>query len=276
MVLIEVGDEPHRILYTGDFCCHDQPVLDGATMPVTGEDFPIDTLIIEGVLATNREADAVDIGAEWDRFTAYAGTDEPTLVGVSAVGESVEVAGALSSTSTEVVADLSLEIVFENYAGAPSVTFADGDGLAAALERGATVLAPGDQFEAGSTARTLAARVVGLDDGRLAVLNRVYGRSFADDLLDAQPGDALRVYPDKSATIDLRAEVEHFTLPNHAPRWQLVATVEAIGAERTVLVHGRESQLQALRRAIGDGGYDGDVLVPANGDGVCASKYVRR
>ncbi|MFW5967221.1 MAG: MBL fold metallo-hydrolase, partial [Persicimonas sp.] len=57
MLLVEVdaGDEsPFRILYTGDFCAHDQPLVDGALFPKTGPEFSIGALIMEGGLATNK------------------------------------------------------------------------------------------------------------------------------------------------------------------------------------------------------------------------------
>ncbi|MFB6374999.1 MAG: MBL fold metallo-hydrolase [Bradymonadaceae bacterium] len=275
MVVVEIGEEPPtRILYTGDFCCHDQPVLPGAQLPVT-DDFAIDTLIIEGMLATDREADELDPDKEWDRFVEYAGTEAPTLVAAAALGEAVEAAGSLAPTETEVVVDMTLKPVFEVYQRSPAidrapgdVTFAEGDGVTAAIDRGATAIAPGEQFGAGSATRKAVAGIVGRKDTRIALMNRVYGGSFAGELRDAEPGDPLEVYPDRAATVELAAEVEYFTLPNHAPRWQLVETVEAIDADRTVLVHGRESQLQTLRRAIGETSYDGEVVVPGNGDAI--------
>ncbi len=48
LVEIEVGDErPFRLLYTSDFCGHDQPGVPGALFPQTGDAFPVDVMVME-------------------------------------------------------------------------------------------------------------------------------------------------------------------------------------------------------------------------------------
>ncbi len=275
---VEIAGEPtHRLLYTGDFCCHDQPVVAGARLPATDAGFAIDTLVMEGVLATDRRADESDLEAEWGRFAAFADGPAGALVAVSPVGEAIEAVGALAGAESKVVVERSLRPVFEVYARSagsdelvsdPSegARYASEADLSAAVDAGATVVAPGDQLQPRTPAGRLARRILGREEARIAVLNRAYRSRFAGRLLEAEPGEEFSG-PAGSAS-PLRASIEHFVVPNHAPRWQLVATVEALEPERVLLVHGRESHLQTLRRALGEAGYGGEVVVPANREAV--------
>src|SRR5690554_4406382 len=60
MLLLEVergAARPFRMLYTGDFCGHDQVLRRGAPFPQSGADFEIDMMLMEGVLATEEDVD---------------------------------------------------------------------------------------------------------------------------------------------------------------------------------------------------------------------------
>jgi putative mRNA 3-end processing factor len=265
------GSASSRLLYTGDFCCHDQPVVPGALLPSTDGDFTIDTLVMEGVLATNRGADETDQTDEWKRLVDFAETAGPTLIPASPVGEAAEVIGALREAETELVGDPSLEPVVSAYDRwsepgdlREQVDFVAPEEFSAALERGATVVAAGGQLEPQTAAHRAAGEVVGASEGRIAVLNRAHPSSTAGRLLEAEEGREFRLGADFPKT--LRAEVDSFTLPNHAPRRQLIATAETLQPDRVVLVHGRESHLQTLRRVLDESGYDGDIDVPSNGE----------
>lgn len=274
MLLVEFGTEdPFRIVYTGDFCCHDQPVVPGAHLPRPGEDFEVDLLVMEGVLATDEEADAVDVDREWGRVREFAGTENPTLVAANPLGEAVEAAAALADSPTECVVASSMEPVFDCYVRSTNVEidasilrFAESEGLEAALERGATVIAPGDQLEQGTPSRRLAARLVGDVGAHIAVFNRAYASTLAGRLVDVERGESIRMFGGDDRPTTLRAEVERFVLPNHAPRWQLVETVRALQPEEVVLVHGRRSRLHALRRAVKAEKMGAAIRVPENGE----------
>jgi Cft2 family RNA processing exonuclease len=273
-VAVEAGgpeSETTRLLYTGDFCCHDQPVLPGARFPSTDGDFTLDTLVMEGVLATNREADETELTDEWSRLVDFADTDGPVLIPVSPVGEAVEVIAALREAATELVGDSSLEpmvAAYDRWAEPGDlrevVEFASPEDFSAAFERGATIVAAGGQLEPNTAAHRAAGDVIESSKARIAVLNRAYPSTPAGRLLDTGEGGEFRLRPDFPRT--LRAAVDSFTLPSHAPRSQLIATVEALQPNRVVLVHGRESHLQTLYRVVGASDYDGDIEVPSSGD----------
>ena len=271
MLLVEIdrGDErPHRVLYTGDFCCHHQALIPGAQIPKTTADFSIDTLIMEGVLATDEAADAVEYPEELDRLRqTVAERPGGALVGVSSLSEGPEILAALAQEGADVVAHRSLEPIL-HAAGSGEIaqlSWVDEAGCRRALRAGRCVVAPGDQYGPGTSAGRLLDAIVSSPDGLVVILNRAHRRSSAGRMLQASAGDGIQL---GKRTVELAERVEHFVLPNHAPRWQLLATVEAIQPERVVLVHGHKSGLYALKRAIEKTGYGGDILVPENGDNV--------
>ncbi len=272
MLLVEVdvgGERPFRLLYTGDFCGHDQPLVDGALFPRTGEDFPIDVLVIEGVLATRKELDEVEYAAELSRLIGAVGERRGgALVGVSTLAEAAPLARALSDAGESVVVHRALESVlavcWPDYRDC-EVELAGDSQCTGALGAGRVVVAPGEQFAPSSAAGRALEAVVGREDALVVVVNRAHKKSVAGRLLGAQPGQKVRLGRRK---LSLQATVEHFSLPNHAPRSQLVEAVGAVDPGRVLLVHGHKSHLYALKRAIEKTGFSGQVDVPENGTSV--------
>lgn len=268
MILLEIGEEPTRILYTGDFCCHDQPFVRGAAVPKPGGSFEIDVFVMEGILATNARADAVDYDAELGSFVEWVGSsDGGVLVAAQPVGEAIELATALAADGLEVSVHEELGPIVDAYRRSRpdgwDLTRASEERLRGALAEGGIVVAPGDQLGAGTAARRLVADVVGREDARIALANRAYTSTLAGALLAAEPGDEVEDIPGASA---LRASVRRFDLPAHSPRWQLVETVRSVDPGKVVLIHGSKSGLFALRRAVKEAGYSGPVEVPECGD----------
>ncbi|MFW6053226.1 MAG: MBL fold metallo-hydrolase RNA specificity domain-containing protein [Persicimonas sp.] len=272
MLLVEAdvgGDRPFRLLYTGDFCGHDQPLVDGALFPRTGQSFPIDVLVIEGVLATQKKLDKLDYAAELSRLIGTVSERKGgALVGVSTLAEAAPLARALSDAGESVVVHRALESVlavcWPEYRDG-GVELADDSQCARALQAGRVVLAPGEQFAPSSAAGRALESVVGRKDALVVVVNRAHKKSVAGRLLSAQPGQKVRLGRRK---VPLEATVEHFSLPNHAPRSQLVEAVQAVDPGRVLLVHGHKSHLYALKRAIEKSGFSGEIDVPENGTSI--------
>jgi len=266
MLALEVGGE--RLVYTGDFCLHDQFLVGGADLePLASTD--VGTLVMEGVLATDETADDIEYARELDRLVEWCTEGAgPVLVAAQASGEAVEFAAALEAGGAEVAVDDSLEPVLETYSASLEQSLPEGrpeSEVAAHLRGGGAAVAPGDQFDGGTASNRLAGRILGSEEARLAVANRAYASTPAGKLMEAESGDRLRAFegnPTKSAA------ARRFTLPAHAPRHQLVEAVGRLDPERAVLVHGRESRLQALRRALRDAGFEGPVEIPRNGERV--------
>jgi Cft2 family RNA processing exonuclease len=124
------------------------------------------------------------------------------------------------------------------------------------------VVAPGDQLESKSPAGRLAADVAGRTDATVILMNRAHGRTAAGRLLRAQHGESVEI---GGTRVQRRCRLEHLSIPTHAPRWQLLRTVALLEPDHVVLVHGRESQLWALRRALEKDGYPGDITVAEDG-----------
>src|SRR5690606_24771343 len=81
----------------------------------------------------------------------------------------------------------------------------------------------------------------------VAIFNRAHAQTPAGAMLSAPAGKAVRA---RKRTYRRRCRLERFVLPTHAPRWQIVETVRALGVPRVLLVHGHEKPLYSLRRAI--------------------------
>ena len=271
MLLVEIdvaSEQPHRVLYTGDFCCHDQPLTEHALVPRGTDDFRIDTLVIEGVLATNEDADAVDFAEELAGLVEAVGAqDGPTLIGAPSLGLGPEVIAALAVDGQPLVVHSALEPVLAACAGKASwlehVEFADEAGCRARLDGGATVVAPGEQYRSHSPAHRLLPDILRRDDGLVVVLNRARENKLSGRLVRTDVGGKVRM--DKSALVK-KCRAHYALLPNHAPRWQLIETVKSVDPERVVLVHGHKSQLFTLRRALRKADVECDIVVPANGD----------
>lgn len=248
MLLIEIevgGDRPFRLLYTSDFCGHDQPGVAGALFPRTGDVFPIDVMVMEGVLATRKEYDEISYADEWARFQSWvaerrAASRKGALVAVATLSEATQVVTGLVEAGEVPVVHRMLQSVVDDQKGAE---FGDESSCRRALGLGKVVVAPGEQLHKA----TPAGRLAGRSHAPIAVFNRVYKNSPAGKLTRG-------------------GRAERFLLGNHAPRGQLVGAVQAVGPAQVVLVHGHKSHLYSLKRAIEKAGYTGEVLVPQNED----------
>lgn len=243
LVEIEVGrDRPFRLLYTSDFCGHDQPGVPGALFPRTGEAFPIDVMVMEGVLATRKEYDDISYSEEWGRFESWVADQSAgrrgALVAVATLGEATQVVTGLVEAGERPVVHRMLQPVVGEQQGAE---FGDESSCRRALDLGKVVVVPGEQLHKS----TPAGRLAGHGSAPIAVFNRVHGRSPAGRFVK-------------------KGRAERFLLGNHAPRGQLVGAVQAVDPAKVVLVHGRKSHLFSLKRAIEKAGSGGEVLVPQN------------
>ena len=262
------GDHPYRVAYTGDFCCHDLPATPAAELPVPDASFQIDTLVMEGILATDREADAVDVSESLGRLWSLASSDHRgCLIPAQSLAESVEMAVGLKQAdipfSVHRFSASVVQTAGQHVQGfdPDSVRYVGTREARAMLESGGCVVAPGDQMEAGSPAGRLATQVVGRDEAMVILLNRAHGQTPAGRLLASSPGDSLKIGGEE---VERRCRVEHLAVPTHAPRWQLLETVSLLSPDHVVLIHGRESQLWALRRALEKDGFTGDITVAEN------------
>jgi len=264
--MLSVDVAGHRLAYTGDFCLHDQKVVSGADLEALG-DGRIDTLVMEGVLATDDEADDADYSRSLEQLVDWCVCrDGPVLVAAQASGEAVELAAALAEASDEVCVESSLEPVLGAYRHAKHLASLDvrpEPELAATLADGGVAVAPADQFDVDTPSNRLAGGILEREDARIATTNRAYESTPAGALFDAAPGDRLRSF--ESAPVK-RAEARRFVVPTHAPRRQLLRTVEHLDPGSVVLVHGRESRLHALRRALRDAGFDRPISVLERGE----------
>lgn len=278
MLLIEIDrkdQQPFRILYSGDFCTHDQAWLPGAAIPRPSADFQIDVFICEGVLATDVDSDQVDYDAELrlmvNNILAHAG---PRLVAVSALGESCEIVTALSQAIANQPDNDSVLIVheyfrpiFEVYARhipeLKSVRYADTRVCAQMLKAGALVVAGGDQLQSGTVAGELALEIIDDIQAQISVFNGVYPQTPAGKLLSAAPGDSVKL---AGRSWIVNAQRNRYRLPLHAPRWQLIETARALNAPKVVLVHGHERQLYSLRKAMLLALKDVEIVIPKNGE----------
>lgn len=280
MLLIEIdraGQPPYRILYSGDFCAHDQAWLAGAAIPRPSADFQIDTWICEGVLATDVASDQVDYAAELESMAkkcrAHVG---PRLVAVAALGEASEMVVALSQAAENrqdaedfLIVHEYLKPILTKYAehGAPlqNIRYADSRVCRQMLKAGALVVAGGDKLQVGTAACELALEI--LEDARaqITVLNRAYAQTPAGKILGAACGETVNI---AGRAWKVLAERNHFHLPSHAPRWQLIETARALDARQVVLVHGRERQLYSLRRAMLSTLENVEILIPKNGEAI--------
>lgn len=261
-----------RLFYTGDFCGHDQNVAAGAALPSSGEK-GVDTLVMEGILATDRQADETEWQQAFDELVARVEHREgPVLVAAGAVGEVCEVAAGLTARGITVAAPDGLSEVFAVYEDAvrvrrdaecelADVELVDEDRLVGRVASGGTVVAPTGGLREKSAAHRVADAICGRSEGGIGLVNGPPGRTPGEALLEAEPGDRIGALPSRPAK---RADVWPCTLPTHAPRWQLVETAAMLDPDRTVLVHGRDSQLYALGRAVEER-VETDVVVPETG-----------
>jgi len=262
---MEFGSKFHTIYFLLDFCAHAQPLTPRASFPVSSPERPIDTLVMESVLATERQANDVDYDAELERLLSWVERrDGPCLLALASLGEAPEIAGALLAADHDVLIHEHLEPIvrlwFEE-AGrqlSPGL-FASQGACASALAAGAVVIAPGEHLDQGTPARALVEPLIGLDTARIGIMNSLRHRSFAGRLLATKQGRAIKKDRGKRTR---HAEIERFILPNHAPRWALLGAVRALAPKRVLLVHGQKKAQGALERALRDDGYEGEILIP--------------
>lgn len=270
LLLLEIdrgSTRPFRILYTGDFCGHDQVLRKGALFPQTGADFPVDVMIMEGVLATQKEADSIDYAEQMRGLCESLGgaSGHPALVGVARLGSAAEVVAGLLDAGVAHLVHEALEDVLKIAFGAAGrsdalgrLKFVDERGCARGLLAGEAVVAPGEQYGRGTPAGRLLHEVLENPEASVICLNRPYSKSVA--------GKLLKPAKKKLSGKSIRAHIAHSMLPNHAPRHQLIDAARAVNPARLVLVHGHRSQLFSLKRAIEKAGFSGAIEVPKNGE----------
>jgi len=237
------------ILVLPDFCLHAQAILPGAALP----DTPVDTLVMEGTLAIDRDADALDYPTESERLldTLKAHPGAPRLLATAPLGEAPEVAQILSGLGEPIIVHRYMKPVFEAYqrhtaADFAHVTFADSARCRDALTASRVVLAMGAHFESRAESGRLAAHLAPRADAVLVTFN--------GDRAHRAPSDA----PIRRA--------RRFVLPTHAPRWALLDAVRRIAPRRVVLYHGRHKGLHALAKAIRKSVAVEEVMVPRDGE----------
>ncbi|MFU8803884.1 MAG: MBL fold metallo-hydrolase [Bradymonadaceae bacterium] len=272
MLLVEWEREtqrPFRVLYTGDFCTHDQVLVKGALIPRVGPDFEIDVLMSEGILGTDLEADGLEYTDEAHRLAADMGANQgPRLLAVSPLGEAFEALAILIAAGHKPFVHDWLQPLFEiwreRFPDELSLLenrFVDAAQARQLLQGGQIVAAAGEQLQTSSTAGRLALEIAHLDDAFIAVFNRVSPNTPAGLALAAPRGQQLDW---KGRPIIVRAQFAHYRLLNHAPRWQILATIKALAPRQVIFVHGKKGALHALSRALISGGFDGDVHIPQN------------
>ncbi len=251
----------HRVCYLSDFSLTDQPLTPGLALDAL-RDRPIDTLIMEGVLA--------DAPGPWPRYAleldrlASVAMSAPSgaLIAVSALGEAPQVVAGLDARGCEVVAHEGLGEQLSELASARLVSLSE---CARLLRQGRIVVAAGAALSATSPAGQLARELVSREGARVVLLNSLHQRSPAGALWDAR--DAAFAAP-WGARVARRAQLAHARLPCHATRADLMRAARALAPARLVLVHGRERALEGLARAIRNEneGVIAEVCVPRDGE----------
>lgn len=282
-----------RVLYTGDFCAHDQVWVGGAELPRMGAG-ALDLLVMEATLANEAKLDAVAYGEEVERIkTLLSERGGAVLAGASALGEGVELALLLAEVCRDRAPGLMVDAYMRPVVEAVR-RGGDGEGplavgagehrglleglrygsrreLRAHLEAGGVALAVGDQFQKSTTAGALLAPLRQDPTATLLVTNRAHPSSPAGKLLararqmsagsSPSPGTSA-----KGGTLEKGgARVVHALLPTHALRWQLLAVAGQLQPAQIALVHARDGARFALKRALKKEGFKGEVHVAQSG-----------
>lgn len=264
LVDLKSAGQRRRILYTGDFCTHDQAVVTGAGIPLMNDGVNVDMLISEAILATDREADTLVWKQEAQALVEVVEeADGPVLIAVASIGESLEVAALLAGAGVSVMVDEYLEKVLEIglEAGAQErafISFGDRRRLKGRLRADGVIIAPGDQYRRGTSAAALAGALIDDCSATLVVLNRARKKTGAGRLIAGARGDEMNW---QGRRIQRQARVVHRRLLNHAPRWQLKAFIQGVGAPMNLLVHGTTGARWGLKRALIKEGLDDDKLI---------------
>ncbi len=254
-----------RVLYTGDFCTHNQQVVEGAGAPVVSDGRGVDMLIMESMLATDEEAD----GLYWERearrlVEMVEGANGPVLMGAMAIGEAQEVAALIADTSSRrVLVDSYMEPHFEALGLDGRYRFGDRRQMRGRLRGGGVVICSGARFQSGTTSAYLARELVTDERATIAVLNRCRKGTGAGRLLTTERGELIQW---EGRQVELKAEVQRYRLINHAPRWQLLGMIDGVGATTTHLVHGSTGARWALKRACEAQEVSGEVVVTDRGE----------
>ena len=266
---IEVGagaGEKKRLLYTGDFCTHDQATVEGAGAPVLKEGTRVDVVVMEAMLGTDREADCWEVG-EARRGLEQCVEEAPgaVLFGVSSLGEAQEMA-MIASGRRKVMVDEYLKPVIEKGIEAKrestgQIEFGNRRQLKERLEVGGVVIAPGDQYQRGTAAAWLAGGLLDEEEATVVVLNRARKKTGAGRLVGTTRGARLKWW---DREVELRARVVHHRWINHAPRWQLVGFAKLLQARKILLVHGSTGARWAVKRAMEEAGVESEIVVVTN------------
>ena len=286
-----------RVLYTGDFCAHDQVWVGGAELPRMGAG-ELDLLVMEATLANEAKLDAVEYGEEVRRIKALLSErGGAVLAGASALGEGGELALLLADACRDrapgLMVDAYMRPVFElmRRGGAGEGPLAAGASAGAALlhglrygsrrelrahlEAGGVALAVGDQFQKNTTAGALLALLREDPTATLLVTNRAHPSSPAGKLLararqeragSSASHRAHRASARGGTSEKGGARVLHALLPTHALRWQLLAVAGQLQPAQIALVHARDGARYALKRALQKGGFEGTIHVAPSGE----------
>lgn len=271
MVVVEIngGSRRRTVLYTGDFCTHDQAVVSGGGIPRKKGGFSVDALISEAMLANDRKANDVVWSDEADRLAEAARkTSGPLLAGVEAIGESLEVTATLIRAGVSVMVDEYLRPVFEACSHQleqvfSEISFGDRRRLRGCLRADGVVVACGTQYRSSTTAARLADELIDDPSATIAVFNRARSRTPAGRLLASKPGREIRW---RGRSICRRTDVVYCRMINHAPRWQLRGFIAGLDADTTFLVHGPTGSRWGLKRALDKDGFGGSVEVVERGE----------
>lgn len=271
MALLELEGEEglRRVLYTGDFCTHDQVITKGAGVPVVSDEFRIDLAISEAVLATDKEADRLDYEEEVRLLREEVGARRgPLLAAVLGVGEAVEVAALLAMEGRRVMIDEYLRPIFEvsrEELGAlwEGLEFGDRREMAGHLRADGVVVAPGDQLQVGSAAQILATPLLEEPAATILIVNRARRKTGAGRLIRARRGEEIR-WQGRSTVLE--AVVVHRRLLNHAPRWQLMSFLSALDPSTAILFHASDGARWALKRAMAEQGFQRTVEILETGE----------
>jgi Cft2 family RNA processing exonuclease len=254
------GVESMSVLYTGDFCLHDQSALPGFQpncVPV-----PIDVLVMEGALGSVQDADAATYLEEIESLVEFVSqTGVARLVPVNQLDSALEVVDALTKGQVDFVVHNGLRAALDAAGFDVTATHHTGE-CRRLLEGGQLVVVPGKSLTRNTPAADLASSVIGDPKARIGLINILSGRSPAQSLLRAARRSRISWGHSK---VRLRATVRGFSLPNHAAGLDLQLCVEELSPGQVVLVHGPRARLEPVAARLKGVGYPGRIEIPRDG-----------
>lgn len=291
-LLLEVGREEkfHKIFYLPDFSTHLATLatpFDPRTITSRdGEPVRPDLLIMEGMLGSDAQANRLHIEEEMDalvhaciiRLEQRRGGQ---LIAAQGLGVALDVVHHLDAALTarglqeELIVHDFLEPLFQPVERATardsswlaSVRFMSLPMCEEMLLAGNIVVASDEHLSPGSPSRHLASSALEREDVRLFLFPGSRTQSLTRKILDASPGDTIKV--SKKRRLTVRAERTSCHLPNHAPRRALLDAVTTLEPGRVALVHGSRNALlglqSALRKHLGKKGVTCEVDVLQDG-----------